>query len=355
MKRRLTTQDITWFLELNGNGRLDLDPTYQRKSVWTRKDRQYFLDTIFNNYPSPAIFLHKDLDPSGSATYHVVDGKQRLETILLFLDNKIRVPESFGDIRLDNKRWKDLTDDLELKTAFWDYQFTVEMLDSIEPSVVNDVFGRLNQNSRKLLPQEIRHSRYDGWFITFVENEVNRPVWKSLKITSVARSRRMADVQFVSELMSIVLLGEVKGFDQDELNNLYARFDDPEEADETFDPDAFTTRFDKLVEYMGEVESCNNALTASGGGFSHLYTFFAWLALHSENQSAQDVAQTYARFMRAVAATNQGEPFDDEFDLIYRENIDLYISNSRGASTDRPQRAARLEALRNVFSTSAGS
>jgi hypothetical protein len=33
MKRRLTTQDITWFLDLHRNKQLDLDPPYQRRSV----------------------------------------------------------------------------------------------------------------------------------------------------------------------------------------------------------------------------------------------------------------------------------------------------------------------------------
>lgn len=39
MKRCPTTQDITWFLDLDRNKQLDLDPPYQRRSVWTRKDK----------------------------------------------------------------------------------------------------------------------------------------------------------------------------------------------------------------------------------------------------------------------------------------------------------------------------
>jgi len=53
MKRQPTTQQITWFLDHDRNGQLDLDPPYQRNSVWTPKDRRFFLDTIFRNYPTP--------------------------------------------------------------------------------------------------------------------------------------------------------------------------------------------------------------------------------------------------------------------------------------------------------------
>jgi len=46
MHRRPSTQDITWLLDLHTNKQLDLNPPYQRRSVWTRKDKQFFLDTI---------------------------------------------------------------------------------------------------------------------------------------------------------------------------------------------------------------------------------------------------------------------------------------------------------------------
>jgi hypothetical protein len=78
---------IGWFIDLYYNGQLDLDPPYQRRSVWTLKDRKFFLDTIFRNYPCPAVFLHKDIDgTSRKMMYHVVDGKQRIEIMLLSKD-----------------------------------------------------------------------------------------------------------------------------------------------------------------------------------------------------------------------------------------------------------------------------
>jgi hypothetical protein len=91
MKRRPTTQDITWFLDLDRNKQLVLDPPYQQRSVWTRKDKQFFLDTIFRDFPSPEIFLHKSISHDGHVVYHVVDGKQRLQTILDFAHGEIRM------------------------------------------------------------------------------------------------------------------------------------------------------------------------------------------------------------------------------------------------------------------------
>ena len=81
MSRTQTTQDVSWFLDLKGRDQLNLDPPYQRRSVWSPRDKRYFIDTILNDYPAPPIFLHKTIDETGHSTYHVVDGKQRLQTI----------------------------------------------------------------------------------------------------------------------------------------------------------------------------------------------------------------------------------------------------------------------------------
>jgi hypothetical protein len=143
-----STQDITWLLDLHQNKQLDLNPPYQRRSVWTRKDKQFFLDTIFRNYPSPAIFLHKTINDSGKATYHVVDGKQRTQTILDFANDKLKICSEYGDVRLSGKKRSNLQGEQALKQKVWNYQLTVEMIDIVEGTVVNEVFDRLNRNSR---------------------------------------------------------------------------------------------------------------------------------------------------------------------------------------------------------------
>ena len=103
MKRLPSPQQITWFLDLDKTGQLNLEPPYQRKSVWTLKDRKFFLDTIFRNYPCPAVFIHKVTDEEGKTTYNVVDGKQRLQTILMFKNNELIIDKDFGDVTLNCK------------------------------------------------------------------------------------------------------------------------------------------------------------------------------------------------------------------------------------------------------------
>src|SRR4051794_2143340 len=125
LARSLTTQDISWFLDLYEKSQLDLDPPYQRRSVWSAQDKRFFIDTILNGHPAPPVFLHKTLDDNGRATYHVVDGKQRLQTIIEFTQEKIRIPDNFADVNLQKKRWKDLGGGR--RERFWNYVLIVEM------------------------------------------------------------------------------------------------------------------------------------------------------------------------------------------------------------------------------------
>ena len=64
---------------------LNLEPGFQRNSVWSPNDRRALVESIFLNYPIPSIFLYKRQDKDGRLIYDVIDGKQRLESVLMFL------------------------------------------------------------------------------------------------------------------------------------------------------------------------------------------------------------------------------------------------------------------------------
>ncbi|MCQ4120595.1 DUF262 domain-containing protein [Rhodococcus tibetensis] len=347
MQRRVTSQDISWLLDLAGLKRLDLEPSYQRRSVWTRRDRQYFLDTIFNNFPSPAIFLHKDLDENGAATYHVIDGKQRLETILMFVADRISMKDDFGDARLDGKKWSKIKADSGLRKRFMDYQITVEQIDSIETTVVNDVFGRLNQNSRKLTPQEIRHARYDGWLIGFAESESESPFWKRVKVVTTGRAKRMQDTQFISELVAATIQKEILGFDQNSLDEFYAKYEFPEDLEPAFDTEEFIDQFERLKSFITEVDELNGAVVAHARNLAHFYSLWVLILLHQELRIAREFAPAYARFMNVVSEISEvtDSPEESAISDPIRVEALRYVSNARGATTDLKLRRARNDAL----------
>jgi hypothetical protein len=352
MQRRPSIYDISYLLDLHQNKQLDLSPPYQRRSVWTRKDRQFFLDTIFRNYPSPAIFLHKTINEDGKTTYHVVDGKQRTETILGFVNDRVKIASDFGDVRLDGKKWSDLQGEQALKQRFWNYQITVEMIDVVEGTVVNEVFDRLNRNARKLTAQELRHAKFDGWLITEVETESAREEWRTLGIVTTARERRMVDSQFISELMLVVLEGRVLGFDQDVLDELYAKYEEPAETVPELNQDAFLRKLAATRTYLIEMNGVDGIVSQFARGFGNFYTLWAVVALSENLPAAAVVAGRYSTFMQKVQTLASQEDLDDFLRRAPAGEFTIpltYLTNSRGASTDLGPRRERFAALKGAL------
>lgn len=348
MKRRPTTQDITWLLDLARNKQLDLDPPYQRRSVWTRKDKQFFLDTIFRDYPSPAIFLHKNINSDGQAMYHVVDGKQRLQTILDFAQNRVRIAKAFGDARLDGKKWADLNGELELKHKFWNYEISVEMVDIIEGAVVNEMFDRLNRNSRKLTRQELRHAKYDGWLINTAEAEAEKEDWKILGVVTTARAKRMADNQFISELILVLLEQAIFGFDPDQLDEYYAKYDEPSDTIVGFSEDEFTKKLEQVKAFLLNMEREDGVVSRFAKSFGHFHSLWSVVALNtSKLKPVQETASKYRVFMQQVetlAAQKNLEAFVNDQGPEF-QNAFTYYDNARGATTDLKPRQERYSVL----------
>src|SRR6266508_4041385 len=84
LSHKTQTQSILNLRNLYEHGNLNLEPGFQRQSVWAERDRAKLMDSILRNYPLPAIFLYKRED-AGSLIFDVIDGKQRLESIFMFI------------------------------------------------------------------------------------------------------------------------------------------------------------------------------------------------------------------------------------------------------------------------------
>lgn len=67
--------------------KINLSPAFQRGHVWTTNQRRKLLRNMLYKKPIPAIFLYKEA-AGASYIYNILDGKQRLESLILFIGNK---------------------------------------------------------------------------------------------------------------------------------------------------------------------------------------------------------------------------------------------------------------------------
>lgn len=86
----------------------DLDPDFQRGHVWNTEKRRRYVEYILRGGQSSRdiYFNHPNWMGSYEGTLELVDGKQRMTAVLLFLENKLAI---FGGNKI-----KDFTDKMRI-------------------------------------------------------------------------------------------------------------------------------------------------------------------------------------------------------------------------------------------------
>src|ERR1041385_4250541 len=75
------------FIAYVNDDKINLIPPFQRGHVWNLKTRRKLIENVVQGRPIPAIFLYRE--KSGEKyEYNILDGKQRLESLILFVGNE---------------------------------------------------------------------------------------------------------------------------------------------------------------------------------------------------------------------------------------------------------------------------
>lgn len=220
----LTIADIR---DLYKRGQIELNPPYQRKPVWKAKQRELLLSSLFNGIPIPAIILYKHFNNDKlKDIYDVLDGKQRLETILHFINVKEIKDDAELKVEFENphnnkkddlsfeelrKRKTSKKYDQDLLSNFFRYAIPVieyegDIKDIFGRNVAaKEVFVRINSTGSPLKKNEIRHSLWSGPFFNLGEKLENKKIHKELfhdrwKIISKTDIDRYLFHEFILEL-----------------------------------------------------------------------------------------------------------------------------------------------------------
>jgi hypothetical protein len=343
MNRRQNFQNLSWFYDLYRRDALDLDPPYQRRSVWNDAFKEYFIDTVLLNYPAPAIFLYEQINADGTSKYHVVDGKQRITTIFEFVQGQFPVGEK-SDLTAQRGKYFDRLDE-QVRRAFWSYQLLVEYIPTDDEGVINSIFDRINRNVAKLTPQELRHARLDGEFINLAEQLVE---WQQTVLPPnfprfAAQSRKqMKDVELTALLLLSLEEGP-RGYSQDDLDKAFSDRDDAWESRVECD-----NRYRDAIGYIARlVDQDDQLLNSRLKNQADFYSLFGAIdSLHQDGTlgSVEHTGDVLTRFLARVDQTPEREADAD---------LAAYFDAARSASNDRGPRETRLRYLRSILRVAA--
>lgn len=218
LKPTKTVYTVSQFLDWQRQRTLNLNPIFQRRPVWKTPAKSQLIDSVVRGYPVPIILLRQvqDLDTL-QLKMEVVDGQQRLRTLLSFID-----PASIPDLRQNDqftvrrthnrdiagKAFSALSADV--KQTLLSYEISTHVF----PATTGDeqvfrIFARLNSTGLSLNDQEIRNSEFHGAFKSLVYELSFEYLdsWREWNVFPSDAISRMEEAEAVSEYIIAMVEG----------------------------------------------------------------------------------------------------------------------------------------------------
>lgn len=328
--RQPNNQYVSWFLDQKDYERLNLNPPFQRRSVWSLDYKKAFIDTIIRNYPTQAIFIEAYTPDSGRTEYRVLDGKQRITSIIEFCEDGFETPASLDDLNLGGLYFTDL--DSETQRKIMQYVINVEQLPGATDAELTEIFNRLNKNVQKLNKQELRNAMYSGEFVKLAEEKSLDDFWEEIGLITAARRRRMKDVEIISELLVVCMYGAQDK--QDYLDEVYAENDNEIEGREEI-----VQKYNHALDFL---KSLNDRFRISDSRLKNYTDFYSlWVAVIDNlgkinTVDIENSADRMRRFIQDVKAENG-------------EQAERYMAAAVQGTNKKSNRLTRAEILSTIL------
>lgn len=265
------------------NKELLVNRRYQRKLVWTLEEKQKLIESILNGYPVPNILLSEV--PGGSGMFEIIDGMQRLHSIISFIEQSFAVnnkyfnleyfptalqeakrgmfkarmkkeviPNGSENLILEEKEEYLLSSD-EVSNIL-NYTLSLSIMRSATEQQVDDVFDRINTYGHRLSDQERRQAGVNNAFSELVRDlacslrgdtsekilplndmpqisidlpktkhgyniQADNVFWVAQGILRSTELRDGLDEQCIADITSSIILGETLHRKKDALDKLY--------------------------------------------------------------------------------------------------------------------------------------
>ncbi len=240
------TYSINDFFEWDRLKQLELNPKFQRRSVWTEKAKSYLMDTILRGKPIPKVFIRQQINVTTKQSIReVVDGQQRLRTILSYVKDGFVVSKRHHR-ECGGLRFSQLPETVQAQVL--SYEVSVDLLINLPDPEVLDIFSRLNAYAVVLNAQEKINAAHFGPFKTLADQigHKHNEYWQRQGILTANEILRMKEITLVADLL-IAMVEGIKNNKQ--IAPLYKRY----EKEFTHDPEVLDDTFGAVLTKIGEI------------------------------------------------------------------------------------------------------
>lgn len=213
---------------------------YQRRYIWSNKDKNLFVESILLGLPIPFMFF-SDTD---DGRCEIIDGAQRTQTLEQFLDNDLVLSGLRKLTRLNSFRFDDLPEAYRRKFNKTTLRIVV-LAEGTSTETRGEIFNRINTGGRPAKPIEIRRGSYAGPFMDFMRECSEHPLFVDLCPVSPNAKKRFEDLELV--LRFFAYRDRYKEFKHD-VDSFLDRY--VEDYQDAFDKDELRNAFEKMLLFV---------------------------------------------------------------------------------------------------------
>lgn len=147
----LKTNNIIQLFDIKDQ--INLDPPYQRISVWEKDKKQRFIDSVVNGFDIPKLYFHEvpiSNYQQKNFRYSVIDGKQRVISLWDFMSNQLTLPDDFifyedESLQAKNMHYSELLIKYpRLRARFDSFEVPIVIVQTEDDNFIENLFSRLN-------------------------------------------------------------------------------------------------------------------------------------------------------------------------------------------------------------------
>lgn len=318
-----------------GNKTLIPQPDFQRRLVWTNKDKLEFIKTVLDGYPFPEIYIAAGkVDPkTGEGAEVLVDGQQRITTLYQYFKGS-------PDIKLGNNitAYSDLDEDQQIN--FLEYKVVVRDMGNMPIEEIKEVFKRINSTSYGLNAMELHNSRFGGEFKQFAEEISKAELFERGRLFTSTDIKRMNDVRYCLGLIITIMSTY---FNRDKELEAYL-----EKYNEEFPEKENLAK--EVYEVLSFIDRLNFDATSRAFKKADFYTLFVELhralVKDSLNINPSELRGLLDSFYGRVESVASGVSRDDK-------QAQDYYNSALQASNDRSSRITRSKMIYQLIQQAA--
>jgi len=183
------------------DGMLNIRPKYQREFVYSPKQQEEVINSIFKGFPLNVMYWVKNDDES----FELLDGQQRTLSICSFAEG-----EMFITLDGRTKDYGSLTDDQ--KSLFLDYPLQIYICENGTDSEKLDWFEIINIAGEKLTKQELRNAVYSGSWVTAAKKKFSKTNCVAYKLGQDYMSGNPIRQDYLEKVLGWISKGDIEKY-----------------------------------------------------------------------------------------------------------------------------------------------